>query len=110
MARAPRLAANPTGQANFGLTSAASPRSIPLQLFNVGTKDLHISAISMASGSSDFSLDPVPVFPITIAPGAEVDVNIMYRPSTSGAPSASFRIVSDDSLGALSLDVAGMGG
>ena len=108
-ARAPRLAVNPTGQSDFGVTSAASPRSIPLQLFNVGTKDLHISAITLALGSSDFSLDPASAFPVTIAPGADVNVNITYRPSTNGAASATFQIVSNDPLAQRTLDVVGTG-
>jgi photosystem II stability/assembly factor-like uncharacterized protein len=105
---APRLATNPVAQTNLGATGKDA-RSVPLQLFNIGTKTLNISAINLAKGSSDFSLNPAPTFPIQIAPGGETDVTISYQPSGNGPATATFQIVSDDPQNPLNFTVGGTG-
>jgi hypothetical protein len=104
----PRLATNPVSlptivnnnasptPVDFGPTTAKSPRSIPLQLFNVGTTDLNIQSINRTNGSSDFSLTPAPTYPITIAAGGQASVTISYTPSSNGLASATFQIASAD--------------
>jgi hypothetical protein len=117
----PRLATNPISlptiggnnasptPADFGPTTAESPRSIPVQLFNVGTKELDISSITRTSGSSDFSLSPAPTFPISIPAGGQASVTIAYQPSSNGQASATFQIASNDPLTPSTLQVQGTG-
>ena len=101
-----RLATNPIGKTSFGAASA--DRSIAVQLYNVGTKDLTISAISQ-TGSSDFSLDPAPTYLLTIAAGAESDLNIKYHPTSNGAATATFNITASDSVTPHAFEVSGTG-
>ncbi len=105
----PRLGTNPISQTGFGTVSSPSDRTLPLQLFNVGTADLHISAINRKDGSSDFTIDPAPAFPMTIAPGAETDVTLKYHPTGNGDAKATFQIVSDDPHSPRSVVVTGTG-
>jgi hypothetical protein len=91
--KAARLATNPACATGFGEVPVNAFRTITLQLFNTGTKDLHVSAITANSG---FSLDPAPVLPITIAPGAESDVTLKFQPLVSGDAYGTVEIVSDD--------------
>ncbi len=94
-AGAPRLATNPSVATGFGTVQGKGSRTVPLQLFNTGTADLHVSAINV-TGSSDFSVDPAPALPITIAPGAETDVTLKYQPSENGNVQAVFEVVVSD--------------
>ena len=102
----PRLATNPANKTSFGAASA--DRSLTLQIFNVGTADLQITAIDR-TGSSDFSLDPAPTLPLTIAAGAESDVTIKYHPTSNGDAKAEFKITATDSATAHEFDVSGTG-
>jgi hypothetical protein len=105
----PRLATNPISAVGFGTVLGGSDRSISVQLFNVGTAALNISAINLASGSNDFSLTPTPVFPLAIPSGGEVDVTFKFAPSGAGASVATFSIVSDDARSPLTLTTNGTG-
>lgn len=119
-AKSPRLATNPASiptipnsnatppNTDFGPTTNKNPRSIPLQLFNVGTTPLAIQSINQ-SGSSDFSLSPAPVFPINIAAGGQASVTISYTPTSNGQASATFQIASNDPLSPSTLKVQGTG-
>lgn len=101
-----RFATNPAGKTSFGTASA--DRSIALQIYNVGTADLTITAISQ-TGSSDFSLDPAPAYPLTIVAGAESDLNIKYHPTSNGAATATFNITASDSVTPHAFQVFGTG-
>jgi hypothetical protein len=85
---------------NFGTVCLGSNPTTLLQLFNVGTQDLHISSITRISGSSDFSLVSGPATPVTILPGEELDFTIQFKPTAAslGAETAVFQINSDDSI------------
>ncbi len=89
----PRLATNPVEATSFGTASA--DRSVVIQMFNVGTDDLKITDIQH-DGSSDFSLDPVPTFPLTIPAGGVSDLTIKYHPTSNGDVTATFAILSND--------------
>jgi photosystem II stability/assembly factor-like uncharacterized protein len=91
-----RLATNPIATVGFGSVINVANRSIPVQLFNVGTAPLSITSITLTSGSNDFSLNPAPTFPIAIPAGGESDITIQFAPSGAGALSAEFTIASDD--------------
>lgn len=105
----PRLAANPITSVGFGTVIGGQTRSIPVQLFNVGTAPLNISAINQINGSNDFSITPAPAFPITIAPGGEFDVTFQFAPMGQGPLTATFSIISDDAQSPLTLTASGSG-
>lgn len=104
-----RLAANPIATVGFGAVTSGSNRTIAVQLFNVGTADLSVTSISRTGGSSDFSLNPAPSFPIAIPAGGESDITFQFAPSGSGAQQAEFSIVSDDPRSPLKLTARGVG-
>ena len=81
---------------NFGLLCPGQPATRPVEVFNVGVKDLHISSFTRISGSTDFTILPSPAAPLTISPDAHVDFTIRYTPTTPGPQTATFQINSDD--------------
>ncbi len=90
----PQLAVNTDlGFGNVGLGQRATRI---VQVFNVGTADLHISAFSRLSGDPDFTIFPTPPTPTTIQPGEELDFTIQFQPIQRGNRSAIFHIQSDD--------------
>jgi hypothetical protein len=101
-----RIAVNPVNATGFG--SASADRSAVVQIFNVGTDDLVIDDIKHV-GSSDFSLDPVPTFKLTIAAGAESDLIIKYHPTSNGDANATFQIESNDAATPYTYSVSGTG-
>jgi hypothetical protein len=104
-----RLATNPIATVGFGTVTTGTNRTIPVQLFNVGTAALNVASITLTNGSPDFSLNPAPTFPIALAPGAESDITIQFAPSGTGALSADFTIASDDPHSPLKLTASGTG-
>jgi hypothetical protein len=103
-----RLSTNPSAATGFGTVASKNNRTISVQMFNTGTADLHVLAINV-TGSSDFSVDPAPVFPITIAPGGESDVTLKYAPTQSRDDNAAFEIVSDGIPASRTIQVYGTG-
>jgi len=85
-----------TSNLNFGSVCKGSASSAKLQIFNVGTEDLHISSFKLISGSSDFSIIAGPATPVTIPAGEEIEYTIGFNPTGNGSESAVFRINSDD--------------
>jgi hypothetical protein len=90
----PRLATDPGVSAGFGSVALTANRTIAVQIFNTGTADLHVSDINFYR-ASDFSLDPKPGLPITVAAGGKADVTLKYSPTRSGFAKAYLRIQSD---------------
>ena len=80
----------------FGNVGVGQRASRIVQVFNVGTSDLHISGISRLSGDPAFTIFPTPPTPTTIQPGEELDFTIQFAPTTPGNLSAIFHIQSDD--------------
>jgi kumamolisin len=107
----PVIAVNLQDDLTFG-TVCGDQEFRTLQVFNVGTRDLMILSISRVSGSGDFTLLPAPALPLAIAPGAQVDFTIRYRPTTHGVPElATFQIISNDPVTPqLDLVATGTGG
>jgi len=105
----PRLAANPIASVGFGTVMGGASRTIPVQLFNVGTAPLSISAITLSSGSNDFSLDPAPAFPIAIPAGGEFDLTLKFAPSGAGSLKAVFSLASNDPHSPFTLTARGTG-
>ena len=104
-----RLATNPIASVGFGTVTTGTNRTVPVQLFNVGTAALSVTGITRTSGSNDFTLNPAPTFPIAIAAGGESDITIQFAPSGSGAISAVFTVASDDPHAPLTLTASGTG-
>ncbi len=81
---------------NFGQLCPSQPATRPVEVFNVGVKDLHISSFTRISGSTDFTILPIPATPLTISPDAHVDFTIQFAPTVLGPQTATFQINSDD--------------
>jgi Abnormal spindle-like microcephaly-assoc'd, ASPM-SPD-2-Hydin/HYR domain len=80
----------------FGNVGVGQRASRIVQVFNVGTSDLHISGISRLSGDPAFTIFPTPPTPTTIQPGEELDFTIQFAPTVRGNLTAIFHIQSDD--------------
>lgn len=80
----------------FGNVGVGQRATRLVQVFNVGTSDLHISGISKLSGDASFSIFPTPPTPTTLQPGEELDFTIQFAPTARGAQTAVFHIQSDD--------------
>ena len=80
----------------FGNVGVGQRATRLVQVFNVGTSDLHISGISKLSGDVSFSIFPTPPTPTTIKPGEELDFTIQFAPTVRGPQTAIFHIQSDD--------------
>jgi len=93
-ATGPLLAVN--GDLAFGPLCGGSSDTRVVQLFNVGSQDLHINAFFRASGSSNFQIISGPATPVTIPPGGEIDYTIQYTALVAGDQNAVFQINSDD--------------
>ena len=111
-----RLATNPIFRVQFGTVATGTNRTVPLQLFNVGTAALKISNISISSSpknpacnSTDFSLTPAPAFPIVIPPGGVSEVTLQFAPSGGDLLCAEFAIASDDPLSPRTIGLVGIG-
>lgn len=93
-ASGPLLAVN--ANLAFGTVPVGGSATAIAQLFNVGSGDLHISSITRAAGSADFTIISGPPTPVTLTPGEEIDYTIQYAPTVAGIESATFQINSDD--------------
>lgn len=95
-ATGPLLAVN--ADLAFGLVPLGSSATLPLQIFNVGSSDLHISSITRV-GSPDFAITSGPPTPVTVTPGEEIDYTVRFTPTladVSPGATATFQINSDD--------------
>jgi Abnormal spindle-like microcephaly-assoc'd, ASPM-SPD-2-Hydin len=80
----------------FG-TVCQGPQYLTLTVYNVGVKDLVISAVERLMGSGDFTVLPTPAPPLAVAPGDNVVFTIEYLPTVSGTfETAIIRIISND--------------
>ena len=87
-ATGPLLAVN--ANLAFGPICIGSSDTRLLQLFNVGSTDLHIASIVRVSGSNDFQLTG-PATPVTIQPGEELDFTVTFTPTQTGNQTRSSR-------------------
>src|SRR5262249_5379986 len=70
--------------------------TLSVQVFNVGSADLHVSGFGRVAGGTDFEVASPPPFPLTVPSGTEADFTILFRPSSGGNQTATFAIDSDD--------------
>ncbi len=95
-ATGPVIAVNPENNLEFGPTCAGSTVSLNLEVFNVGTTNLIINSVIRLAGSTDFTVAPNPMTPVTISPDAHVDFTIQFTPTIVGPQSATIAINSND--------------
>jgi hypothetical protein len=108
-ATGPLLAVN--ANLAFGTVPVGGNATSIMQLFNVGSTDLHISSIGRVSGSTDFSIISGPATPVTLTPGEELDYTVQFAPTVVGNEQASFQINSDDpNHPAYTVNASGTGG
>jgi photosystem II stability/assembly factor-like uncharacterized protein len=81
---------------------------LTLKIYNVGSADLSIISVQQLVGSTDFSVLPTPLTPLTISPGEEVDFTVSFTPTAAGFEKATIRILSNDP-GAPSVDLSATG-
>jgi hypothetical protein len=95
-ATGPVIAVNPQNNLQFGPTCAGSTVSLNLEVFNVGTTNLVINSVVRSAGSTDFTVAPNPMTPVTISPDAHVDFTIQFKPTIVGPQTATIAISSND--------------
>jgi Abnormal spindle-like microcephaly-assoc'd, ASPM-SPD-2-Hydin len=95
-ATGPVIAVNPQNNLEFGPTCAGGAVSLNLEVFNVGTTNLIINSVLRLAGSTDFTVAPNPMTPVTISPDAHVDFTIQFKPTMLGPQSATIAINSND--------------
>jgi Galactose oxidase, central domain len=93
---------------DFGIVCHAT-EYLSLDVFNVGGLDLIVDSVQTLSGSSDFTVLPNPVTPVTISPGDHVDFTVRFEPTTRDVlETAAIRITSNDPV-TPNLDVTSSG-
>lgn len=108
-ATGPLLAVN--ANLAFGIVPVGGNDTRIVQLFNVGSTDLHINSFNRLSGSLDFQVISGPPTPTTIAPGGELDYTVRLAPSSGGNKTATFQVNSDDPFQpAYPIAASGIGG
>jgi hypothetical protein len=104
-APAPRLVVALANAGEFGAVCIGALRDEPLTLSNSGHCELEICGIS--SSSPEFVVPGVDAYPIVIAPGDAVDVQVRFQPASLGPKSATLTIDSDDPGGPRAVAVSG---
>jgi Abnormal spindle-like microcephaly-assoc'd, ASPM-SPD-2-Hydin len=93
-ATGPALAVN--ADLGFGPVPVGRRATRIVQLFNVGSADLHVVSFTRTAGSPEFSITSGPPTPVTIAPGEEIDYTVQFAPTSRGDKTATFTVQSDD--------------
>ncbi len=93
-ATGPLLAVNT--DLGFGPVCVGDSATRLVQIFNVGSEDLHVSSFTRVAGSTDFQIISGPPTPVTVLPGEEIDYTIEFKPTSVGNLTATFQINSDD--------------
>lgn len=107
----PAIAVSLQDDLDFG-TVCEGPAYRVIRVYNVGNRDLMILDVARISGSTDFTVSPAPATPLAIAPGAQVDFTVVFKPSTRGVlEQATIEILSNDPVTpALPVQAEGSGG
>lgn len=91
----PDLAVNPTSH-DFGSLSVGSLASASIELSNLGSLDLSLSALSLVGTNAEEFEIVAGGSPVIVVPGASQDVSLRFSPVSAGAKAAMLRIESDD--------------
>ncbi len=105
----PVASASPTSLSFADQYVGTSSAAQTVTVSNSGTTNLVISSMSISgANTADFSYS-APTLPITVAPGASVDIRVTFSPKATGSRAATLTIASNDSLHALSVALSGNG-
>jgi hypothetical protein len=104
-ARAQQLQCQPCSHA-FGRVEVGSSRSFSIKLTNTGTKGLSILTKSKQGAEFRFGYFPLP---ITLRPGATVELPVIFKPTAVGRVTGTFILNSTALNKTLSMPVAGTG-
>ena len=80
----------------FGDVTVGLSATQIVTITNVGAADLTVTGISLAPGSTGFSIASAPATPFVLAPGATADVAVAFTPAVAGPASGTLRVTSDD--------------
>jgi hypothetical protein len=83
-----------TGHAGEVCADPAKFRDVPVTINNSGSCRLEIAGIS--SSSTEFEPPQTLTFPISVAPGDNIELPIRFHPASSGAKSANITFASND--------------
>jgi hypothetical protein len=106
---APALAVSPAsvsfGSVAVGATSAAST----VTLSNTGTAALSVTALTLGGTNAAEFTRSTPALPLQIAAGASSSLSLTFKPTASGARTASLTIASNNPAGNVSVALTGSG-
>jgi hypothetical protein len=77
---------------DFGRIAVGQAKEMKASVSNAGGADLRITAL--AAGNTAFTVSPPA--PLTVAPGANVEITVRFTPRAAGPAADSLRIASDD--------------
>ena len=100
-----KLAVNPASM-NLGDVAVGSGQSQSATLSNVGGGTVNVSE-ALVTGAG-FSVAGI-TLPLTLAPGAGTNFNVIFAPSSAGSVSGNIRFTSDAPLSTLNLPLSGTG-
>jgi Abnormal spindle-like microcephaly-assoc'd, ASPM-SPD-2-Hydin len=106
-ATGPLLAVN--ADLAFGQVAVGERATRIVQLFNVGSADLHVVSFTRTAGSPEFSIISGPATPVTVAPGEEIDYTVQFAPTSPGDKTATFTVQSDDPNSPTQIPASGTG-
>ena len=104
----PILGASPT-TLSFGDVIVGQPKSLVVQLTNLGTTTLVVDATTILGGNAQFSDNFNDAGNITLAPGATTSVTVTLVPGSPGNKSATLQIVHSGSNSPLQVTLTGKG-
>lgn len=85
---------------DFGTKYIGCEAPMPLKIKNVGNADLVVSSLSYISASTELAVDTLEAtngpLPWTIAPNAEVEVNVVYSPADDYEDEGYLQVESND--------------
>jgi len=90
----PAIALAPTSL-TFGTVTVGGTATLSAQLRSTGTAPLHVTGIAPCAGTSA-AFGFTPAAPLTVAPGANVALQVTYRPTAAGSDSGCLAVTSDD--------------
>ncbi|MEO6701517.1 MAG: choice-of-anchor D domain-containing protein [Jatrophihabitantaceae bacterium] len=91
----PALAVEIGNGGDFG--TVCGPKSIELELSNVGDLDLIVDSVQALPSPGSFAVLPLPAPPLTIKAGETIGFDVRYTPSAAGVTEAAkVRITSND--------------
>ena len=67
-----------------------------LQVSNTGTGELIVSTVERVSGSTDITVEGIPVTPVILSAGSSINFGVTCAPTTEGDKTATIRVSSND--------------